>query len=72
MCIFYEIKFVKLIIRYLLGQLLFTANVIYFREIPFFKQKFPFSTSNSNFFLCILFYKISLDKIRKMCGRFRF
>lgn len=47
-------------------------NVIYFREIPFFKQKFPFSTSNSNFFLFILFYKISLDKIRKMCGRFRF
>lgn len=53
-------------------QLLFTGNVIYFREIPFFKQKFPFSTSNSNFFLFILFYKISLDKIRKMCGRFRF
>ena len=49
-----------------------TSNVIYFREIPFFKQKFPFSTSNSNFFLFILFYKISLDKIRKMCGRFRF
>ncbi len=46
----------------------FTRNVIYLRKILPFRQNFPFSTSNSNFY--INFIKKQLTKYRKCAAAF--